>query len=69
MKKPKLTLKTEDEEINVPLNTDISNNVLPALSVNTSVTWHDPVAEKLQELEERIDAWQNKFEFVNVREK
>ena len=34
-----------------------------------SVQFHDPVVEKLKELEERIDAWQNKFEFVNVREK
>ena len=31
--------------------------------------YYDPVPEKLKELEERIDAWQNKFEFVNVREK
>ena len=31
--------------------------------------FYDPVSEKLKELEERIDAWQNKFEFVNVREK
>ena len=31
--------------------------------------YYDPVSEKLKELEERIDAWQNKFEFVNVKEK
>ena len=31
--------------------------------------FYDPVYEKLKELEERVDAWQNKFEFVNVREK
>lgn len=30
---------------------------------------YDPVAEKLKELEKRIDAWQNKFEFVDVRKK
>ena len=34
-----------------------------------SVQYYDPVAEKLKELEERINAWQNKFEFVNVKEK
>lgn len=35
----------------------------------TSIQYYDPVAEKLKELEGRIDAWQNKFEFVNVKEK
>ena len=34
-----------------------------------SVQYYDPVAEKLKELEERINARQNKFEFVNVKEK
>jgi iron uptake system EfeUOB component EfeO/EfeM len=29
----------------------------------------DPVAEKFKELEARIDAWQNKFEFVDVGKK
>ena len=28
---------------------------------------YDPVSEKLKELEERIDAWQNKFEFVDIK--
>ena len=33
------------------------------------VSWQhcDPVSEKLKELEERIDAWQNKFEFVDIK--
>lgn len=31
--------------------------------------YYDPVSEKFKELEKRIDAWQNKFEFVNVRKK
>ena len=46
-------------------------NITPAVYVS-DITWnqhYDPVSEKLEELEERIDAWQNKFEFVNVREK
>ena len=41
------------------------------ITTASHVSWQhcDPVSEKLKELEERIDAWQNKFEFVNVREK
>ena len=29
--------------------------------------FYDPVSEKFKELEERIDAWQNKFEFVDIK--
>ena len=29
--------------------------------------YYDPVSEKFKELEERIDAWQNKFEFVDIK--
>ena len=29
--------------------------------------FYDPVSEKLKELEERIDARQNKFEFVDIK--
>ena len=29
--------------------------------------YYDPVSEKFKELEKRIDAWQNKFEFVEVK--
>lgn len=29
--------------------------------------FYDPVSEKLKEREERIDAWQNKFEFVDIK--
>ncbi len=48
----------------------IPSNVGTIATVSAS-TWRcvDPIAEKLKELEERIDAWQNKFEFVNVMEK
>ena len=48
----------------------IPSNVGTVTTVSNSV-WQcvDPIAEKFKELEERIDAWQNKFEFVNVREK
>ena len=75
-------IKTEDEEINIQLNPEVGNkadniadltsirsNITTILSVNTSYSNYDPVAEKFKELEKRIDAWQNKFEFVNVRKK
>ena len=70
-------IKTEDKEIKAPLNTDLSSQVSNSvhspvatiLSVNTSYSNYDPIAEKLKELEKRIDAWQNKFEFVDVRKK
>lgn len=29
--------------------------------------YYDPVSEKFKELEERINAWQNKFEFVDIK--
>ena len=48
----------------------IPSNVGTIVTVSNSAWQYvDPVAEKFKELEERIDAWQNKFEFVNVREK
>ena len=48
----------------------VKGNTTTALYVDTiSGQFYDPVSEKLKELEERIDAWQNKFEFVNVKEK
>ena len=43
-------------------------NTVPYVGT-VSGQFYDPVSEKLKELEERIDAWQNKFEFVNVKEK
>lgn len=48
----------------------VPSNVGTIATVSSSV-WQcvDPIAEKFKELEERIDAWQNKFEFVNVKEK
>ena len=48
----------------------IPSNVGTIVTVSNSA-WHcvDPIAEKFKELEERIDAWQNKFEFVDVRNK
>lgn len=48
----------------------VKGNINTVSYVSTiSGQFYDPVYEKLKELEERIDAWQNKFEFVNVREK
>ena len=48
----------------------VKGNTTTELYVGTvSGQFYDPVSEKLKELEERIDAWQNKFEFVNVKEK
>ena len=39
------------------------------ITTASHVSWqnYDPVSEKFKELEERIDAWQNKFEFVEVK--
>lgn len=48
----------------------VKGNITTVSYVGTiSGQYYDPVSEKLKELEERIDAWQNKFEFVNVRGK
>lgn len=52
----------------------VKGNTTTALYVGTVSgqyydPYYDPVSEKFKELEERVDAWQNKFEFVNVGEK
>ena len=48
----------------------IPSNVDAIVTVSNSAWQYvDPIAEKFKELEERIDAWQNKFEFVDVRKK
>ena len=48
----------------------VKGNITTVSYIGTvSGQYYDPVSEKLKELEERIDAWQNKFEFVNVEEK
>ena len=72
---PKLTLKAEDEEINIPINPAVATitanthvHSAPAVIFDTAtITWHDPINDKFKELEERIDKLQNKFEFVDVR--
>ena len=46
----------------------VKGNTTTALYVGTvSGQFYDPVSEKFKELEKRIDAWQNKFEFVEVK--
>lgn len=46
----------------------VKGNTTTTLYVGTvSEQYYDPVSEKLKELEERIDAWQNKFEFVDIK--
>lgn len=48
----------------------VKGNINTVSCIGTvSGQFYDPVSEKFKELEKRIDAWQNKFEFVNVREK
>ena len=46
----------------------VKGNMTTVSYVGTvSGQFYDPVSEKLKELEERIDAWQNKFEFVDIK--
>ena len=74
----KITLKTEIEEVDIPINPAVATvtsvthtHSAPAVTARiidtAALTWHDPIGDKLKELEEKIDAWQNKFEFVDTR--
>lgn len=55
--------------VSASINSISSHTHTPITISNTSFNYYDPIAEKFKELEARIDAWQNKFEFVNVKEK
>lgn len=74
MTEAKITMETKENIVNIPVSASInsisSHTHTPiTISTNTSFNYYDPIAEKFKELEARIDAWQNKFEFVNVKEK
>lgn len=58
-----------ESPVKVTVSSIPSNARTIATVSNSAWQYVDPVAEKFKELEERIDAWQNKFEFVDVREK
>ena len=46
----------------------VKGNTTTELYVGTvSGQFYDPVSEKLKELEERIDAWQNEVEVVDIK--
>ena len=46
----------------------VKGNITTVSYIGTvSGQFYDPVSEKFKELEERINAWQDKFEFVDIK--